>query len=178
MGSIIADGTEKKFGRIKGNLGFTFILKSTDRTTIGLGAMGFIDPSEQFPALPIFMLKHKFRNSKWELDLLIPDGFNFQRPVGENGRLSLGAKVDCTGFYIENKGPGESLLEYSQLGVKTGFTYEHRLNSFLIASFKGGVQNLLDNKLMEKGDGPNDEIYTNSQKMTGYFQVGISILPW
>ncbi|MPQ48950.1 hypothetical protein GCQ56_18285 [Marinifilum sp. N1E240] len=178
MGSIKADGTEKEFARLKGSLGFSFMLKRTERTVFGLGLMGFLDSSQPYPLIPTLMWSHKFKNSKWEMDMLIPDRLLFQRPIGKNGRLSLGSTFGNTGFYVENEGPGEDLLEYSQLEIKTGFKYEHRINKFLIGSFQGGVQNIINSNLMEKGDASGDEIYTNSQDMTGYFKVGISILPF
>jgi len=178
MGSIKGDGYEKDFGRIKANLGFNILLMNNERTTLGIGAMAFSDPSELFPCIPLFVFNHKFRNSKWELDMLLPDKIQFQRAIGQNGRLSVGSYLENTGFYIENKGPGKDLLEYTQLELKTGFKYEHRINHFLIASLQAGVQNFLDSKLLEKGESSSNDIYNNSQDMTGYIQVGISITPF
>lgn len=178
MGSIKADGTEKDFGRVKGSLGFSFLLKKTKQTVFGLGAMAFIDPSEQFPYIPTLVLTHKFNNSEWELDMLLPDRLMFQRSMGQKGRLSIGTSLENTGFYIENRGVGKNLLEYTQLELKTGFMYEHRINHFITASVHAGLQNFLDSRMMEKGDASDDEIYTNSQDMTGYFQLGISFHPF
>ena len=177
--SIIADANEESFGRIKGLLGFTFILKQTEQTTITLGALGFLDPSSQIPFTPTFGYNHRFKNLKWELDFILPQRLLFRRPVGENGRLSLGSTLGYTEFYVgANIQAYGNIFTYSQIELKTGIMYEHRINDYLIGTFQGGLQNFISNRATEKGEPTQNFIYENKQDAAGYFQIGISIDPF
>ncbi len=177
--SIIADANEENFGRFKGLLGFTFVMKQTERTTITLGAIGFIDPSSQIPFIPTFGYNHRFKNSKWELDFIFPQRLLFRRSVGENGRFSVGSMLGYTEFYIDaNSQAYGTMFTYSQIELKTGIMYEHRINDYLIGTFQGGLQNFISNQATEKGEPAKDFIYENEQDGAGYFQIGISIDPF
>lgn len=177
--SIIADGNDEGFERIKGFVGLSFIMKRTERTMITLGAIMFIDPTSQIPFFPTFTFNHRFKNSKWDLDFILPQRLLFRRPIGENGRFSVGSSFGSTGFYVNVDSPGfADVFEYSQLEIKSGITYEHRFNNYLIGTFQGGLQNFISNRLTEKGEPTKDFIYENKQDATGYFQVGISIDPF
>ncbi|SDB36714.1 hypothetical protein SAMN03097699_0936 [Flavobacteriaceae bacterium MAR_2010_188] len=177
--SIIVDGNDQGFERIKGLVGLSFIMKRTELTTITLGAIVFIDPTAQIPFFPTFTYNHRFKNSKWEVDFIMPQRLLFRRPMGENGRLSLGSSFGSTGFYVNVDNAGfADVFEYSQLEIKSGITYEHRFSDYLIGTFQGGLQNFISNRLTEKGEPTQDFIYENNQDATGYFQVGISIDPF
>jgi hypothetical protein len=177
--SIIADGNDDGFERIKGFLGLTFIMKRTERTTITLGAIVFLDPTSQIPFFPTFTYNHRFKNSKWDFDFILPQRLLFRRPIGENGRFSIGSSFGSTGFYVNVDSPGfADVFEYSQLEIKSGIIYEHRFSNYLIGTFQGGFQNFISNRLTEKGEATKDYIYKNKQDGTGYFQVGISIDPF
>jgi hypothetical protein len=177
--SIIADANEESFGRFRGILGFTLILKQTKQTTITLGAMGFIDPSSQIPFIPTFSYSYRFKNSKWEADVILPQRLLLRRSIGKNGRLSLGSSVGLTEFYIDvNDQAYGGLFAYSQIELKTEIMYEHRFNDYLLGTFQGGLQNFISNQSTEKGEPAKGFIYENKQDGTGYFQVGISIVPF
>ncbi|WP_275315591.1 hypothetical protein [Tenacibaculum bernardetii] len=178
--SLIVDGNEKGLERIKSLVGLSFILKRTQRTTMTLGAIVFVDPTSQIPFFPTFSYNHKFKNSKWELDFILPQRLLFRRFVGENGRFSIGSTFGGNGFYvnIENNPAYTETFEYSQLEIKSGVMYEYRFNNFLIGTFQGGLQNFISNQLTEKGVSSKDYIYKNTQDATGYFNVGISIDPF
>lgn len=177
--TLFIDGNDNGFERVKGMLGFSFILKRTASTTMTLGGIALLDVTSQIPLLPTFSYSHKFNNSKWELDFILPQRLLFRRIVGNNSRLSLGSTFGVTGFYTNVYSPGlPKLNEYSQLEIKSGVIYEHRFNHFLIGTLRGGIQNFVSNKLTEKGERSNKFIYKNTQDPTGYFQVGISIDPF
>jgi len=179
--SIIGDSNKESLGRgrFKGILGFSFILKQTERTTITLGALGFIDPSSQIPFIPTFSYNHHFRNSKWELDFILPQRLLVRRQVGENSRLSFGTTLGVSEFYIDSNNQSYgNMFAYSQIELKTGVIYEHRINKYLIGTFQGGIQNFISNKATVKGEPAQDFIYENDQDVTGYFQIGFSIDPF
>ena len=178
-GSVIMDGNNKGIERVKGLIGLSFIMKRTAQTTITLGAIVFVDPTAQIPFFPTFSYNHKFKDSKWEMDFILPQRLLFRRLVGENGRISVGSSFGGNGFYVNVNDPNlASVYEYSQLEIRSGLTYEHRINDFLIGTFQGGLQNFISNRLTEKGKPTKDFIYKNNQNPTGYFQVGVSIDPF
>jgi len=177
--SLIVDGNDNGFERLKGLLGMSFILKRTERTTITLGAIVFVDPTSQLPFFPTFSFNHRFKNSKWEVDFILPQRLLLRRFVGENGRFSIGSSFGATGFYVNVDNPDfANVFEYSQLEIKSGIIYEHRFTDYLIGTFQGGLQNFISNRLTEKGEPTEDFIYKNKQDATGYFQIGISIDPF
>ena len=177
--SLIVDGNDNGFERIKGLVGLSFIMKRTERTTITLGAIVFVDPTAQLPFFPTFSYNHRFKNSKWEVDFILPQRLLLRRPVGENGRFSIGSSFGSTGFYVNVDNPNfAETFEYSQLEIKSGIIYENRFSDYLICTFQGGLQNFISNRLTEKAKPTSDFIYENNQDATGYFQVGISIDPF
>lgn len=177
--SVFLDDDNKGFERVKGFIGLSFILKQTERTTLTLGGVFIIDPTSQIPFFPTFSYSHRFKNSEWQLDFILPQRLLFRRPIGKESRLSLGSTFGVTGFYVHSNNQDiPPLNEYSQLEIKTGFIFEHRFNNFLIGTFRGGLQNFISNRLTEKGKPTKDHIYKNSQHPTGYFQVGFSIDPF
>lgn len=177
--SLIVDGNDKGIERLKGLVGLSLIMKRTERTTITLGAIVFVDPTSQLPFFPTFSYNHRFKNSKWEVDFILPQRLLFRRFVGENGRFSIGSSFGSTGFYVNVDNPNfAETFEYSQLEIKSGIIYEHRFNDYLIGTFQGGLQNFISNRLTEKAKPTSDFIYENNQDATGYFKVGISIDPF
>ena len=177
--SLIIDGNDKGFERLKGLIGLSFIMKRTARTTITLGAISFIDPTSQIPFFPTFSFNHKFKNSKWEVDFIMPQRLLFRSFVGENGRFSIGSSFGTSGFYVNINEPNfAEMYEYSQLEIKSGIMYEYRISNYLIGTFQAGLQNFISNRLTEKGEPTKDYIYKNNQDATGYFQFGISIDPF
>ncbi len=177
--SIIVDGNDNGFERLKGLVGLSFIMKRTARTTMTLGAIVFVDPTSQIPFFPTFSYSHRFKNSKWEVDFILPQRLLLRRFVGKNGRFSIGSSFGSTGFYVNVDNPDfAEVFEYSQLEIKSGVIYEHRFSDYLIGTFQGGLQNFISNRLTEKGEPTGDFIYENNQDATGYFQVGVSIDPF
>jgi len=177
--SVIVDGNDEGFERVKGLVGASLIMKRTERTTITLGAIAFIDPTSQIPFFPTFTYKHNFKNSPWEFDFILPQRLLFRRYLGNNSRLSLGSTFGGNGFYVNVNAPGyPDVFEYSQLEINTGLIYEYRLSDYVITTLKGGLTNFISNRLTEKGEPTGDYIYENEQDATGYFNVGFSIDPF
>lgn len=177
--SAIVDGNDEGFKRLKGLVGASLIMKRTERTTITLGAIAFIDPTSQIPFFPTFTYSHKFKNSAWEFDFILPQRVLFRRYIGNNSRLSLGSTFGGNGFYVNVNEPDfPDVFEYSQLEINSGFIYEYRLSDYIITTVKGGLTNFISNRLTEKGEPTGDYIYSNEQDPTGYFNVGFSIDPF
>ncbi len=173
------DGNDQGFERIKGLVGLSFIMKRTERTTITLGAFVFIDPTSQIPFFPTFSFTHRFKNSRWEVDFILPQRLLLRRQVGQYGRFSVGSTFGSSSFYVNVDAPNfPDVFEYSQLEINSGITYEHLLSSNLIVTVKGGLTHFISNRLTEKGEANKDFIYENEQDPTGYFNVGLSFDPF
>jgi len=177
--SVIVDGNEEGIERVKGLVGASLIMKRTERTTITLGAILFIDPTSQIPFFPTFSLTHQFKNSPWELDFILPQRLLIRRIIGKNGRLSIGSTLGSTGFYVNVDAPNfADVYEYSQLEINSGLIYEHKIAHNMVLTAKGGVTNFIGNRLTEKGEPSKDHIYKNEQDPTGYFNLGFSFDPF
>lgn len=177
--SIILDGSHKGFERFKGLVGASLVMKRTDRTTITLGAVVFIDPTSQIPFFPTFTYNHKFKRSEWEFDFILPQRLLLRRPIARKGRLSIGSTFGGNGFYVNVNDPTlGDVFEYSQLEVNTGLIYEHRVSESVVATVQGGMTNFISSRLTEKGEPTQDFIYNNTQGATGYFNIGVSYDPF
>lgn len=179
VASVIADGTEKDAERIKGFVGGTIIVKRTERTTIGIGMLVFIDPTSQVPLAPTFLMKHDFLNSPWTLDIVLPQRVFLTRPMFTNGKFSIGTELIADGFYNYSSQPGFAhVYDYRQLEINSGITYEHVLHKNLIATFKVGLSNVFSSRASERGKSTNDYIFSSKQDGTAYFNVGFSYNPF
>ena len=177
--SAIVDGNDEGLERLKGLVGVSFIMKRTERTIITLGAFVFIDPTTQIPFFPTFSLNHRFKNSRWEVDFILPQRLLLRRQIGQYGRFSVGSTFGSSGFYVNVDAPDfPDVFEYSQLEINSGVMYEHLLSSNLIVTVKGGLTHFISNRLTEKGEANKDFIYENEQDATGYFNVGLSFDPF
>ncbi|WP_232729082.1 hypothetical protein [Ulvibacter sp. MAR_2010_11] len=177
--SVIVDGNDEGLERVKGMIGLSFILKRTERTSLTLGGIVIIDPTAQIPFFPVFSFTHRFKNSQWELDFILPQRLLIRRPIGEKGRFSIGSTFGGNGFYVNVDAPNfPDTFEYSQLEINSGLIYEHKISNSLVATVKGGITNFIGNRLTEKGEPNKDYIYENDQKATGYFNVGFSFDPF
>lgn len=176
--SLIVDGTEKDAERIKGFFGATLLLKKTERTTIGVGLIVLIDPTSPVPATPTFMMEHKFENSPWTFDFILPQRMMFKRELFKDGRLSLGTELNANGFYTYVNQPGfAKVYDYRVLEINSGLTYEHCFGKLIIASFRAGIATVFNSRISERGKNTNDYIYSSKQDGTGYFSLGFSFNP-
>jgi len=177
--SVLIDGSENGLERVKGIIGASLILKRTENTTITLGLIGIIDPASQIPFAPVFSYFHKFKNSEWEFDFIMPQRILFRRPFTEKGRLSVGTTFGADAFYFDkNLSFLPHTYSYSQLKIDGGLIYEHRLSHQLIVTFKAGARKYISNRMTKKDQSNKNYIYKNHQGMTGYFNIGISYNPF
>lgn len=176
--SVIVDGNEKDAERIKGFFGATIILKKTERTTLGVGLVIFVDPTSPVPAAPTFLWEHQFENSPWTMDLILPQRLLFKRNLFRDGRLSLGSELGGDGFYINNSTPGfAKVYDYRVLEVKSGLIYEHSFSKSLIGTFRAGYSNVFNSRISERGEKTSDYIFSSKQDGTAYFSLGFSFNP-
>lgn len=177
--TAIVDGNEENFQRVKGFVTASLVLKRTDNTTITAGIMAMIDPSSIIPAVPLFTYNHKFENSKWDIDFILPQRLLFRRELLENGRISFGTELNSESFYLNlNTSNLKGIYELNQLELKSGITYEYHITSQINSFFKAGVNNVLSSRLTERGERTNKYVYDQRTDPQMYFRFGISYNPF
>lgn len=174
--SIIVDGSEKHFERIRGLLSGTMVLKANERTKMSVGFVIPIDPLSEVPFIPTFSYEHKFRNGLI-VDIILPKNLYLRKHVFNNGRFSLGAEMDGTTFYLYNIDGTDQKYQYRQLDINSGFVYEHLIaNSFLVTG-KTGVRFTPSGRLFRKQDSYSDPVLKMSADPAFYVNIGISFSP-
>lgn len=173
--TVSVDGNEDDFQRLKGFVSAVIVLKRTPSTTITVGALGLLDPSSIVPVTPLFSINYKFKDSKWDMDFILPQRLLFRRELSENGRISIGTELNTESFYLNLKTSNlNGVYELNQLELKSGITYEYCFTPKIIAFVKAGVNNVLSTRITEKGERTNRYVYDHTEDAQGYFRVGVS----
>jgi hypothetical protein len=173
------DGSDDGVQRVKGFVTANLVLKRTENTTITAGVLAMIDPSSIIPFTPLFTYNHKFKDSKWDIDFILPQRLLFRRELLENGRISLGTELNSESFYLNlNTSNLKGIYELNQLELKSGITYEYCITPKVISFVKAGVNNVLSTRITEKGERTSKYVYDHSEDTQGYFRVGISYNPF
>jgi len=177
--SIIADGSDEYFGRVKGLVTGNISLKSTNKTRILVGLILNIDQSSNTPIFPMFSLHHKFDNGI-VADILLPKQIYFRKHLFDRSRLSLGTELDSNSFYLNqfNSSSTPQKFEYRQIDLYSGLKYEYLLRDNFILFTRVGVKSLVRNGVFNKKDKFNDHVFSTEQDPHFYFNVGISYNPF
>ncbi|TDO77799.1 hypothetical protein EV143_10331 [Flavobacterium chryseum] len=178
-GTATVDGNQENVQRVKGFVTANIVLKRTENTTITIGALAMLDPSSIIPITPIFTYNHKFENSKWDIDFILPQRLLFRRELLENVRISLGTELNSESFYLNlNTSNLKGIYELNQLELKSGITYEYSITPKVISFLKAGVNNVLSTRITAKGERTNRYVYDHKEDTQGYFRFGISYNPF
>lgn len=177
--SVIVDGSEKHFERVKGIATGTIILKANAKTKMGIGLIGVIDPTAQIPVIPMFTYEHKFNNGVM-LDASLPRHFYIRKNLFTNGRISLGTELDGTSFYLYDQFGTKDKYEFRQLEINSGFMYEHHLGGSFIATFKTGMRNTPSgsSRVFRKNESFDSYLLETSPKPAFYINAGLSFNPF
>jgi hypothetical protein len=177
--TVSVDGNEDNVQRVKGFVTANIVLKRTPNTTITIGALAMLDPSSIIPITPLFTYNHKFENSKWDVDFILPQRLLFRRELLENGRIGLGTELNSENFYLNlNSAQLNGVYELNQLELKSGITYEYRFTPQIIGLFKAGVNNVLSARVTKRGERTSNYVYDQKEDAQGYFRIGISYNPF
>ncbi|MEV4884544.1 hypothetical protein MRBLMN1_003058 [Chitinophaga ginsengisegetis] len=175
--SILVDGSEKYLERVKGMATGTMILKANQRTKMTAGILISIDPSAQSPIIPTFSYEHKFNNGLIA-DVVLPRSVYLRKPVFTNGRVSLGAEMDRTSFYLYNIDGTSQKYEYRQLDINSGLTYEHLIAKYFVFTAKTGMRITPSGRMFRKEDSFGSPVFKTTPDPTFYFNVGVSFNPF
>ncbi|SDH05570.1 hypothetical protein [Chitinophaga filiformis] len=175
--SLIVDGSERYFERVKGLVTASMILKANQRTKLIVGMLVNIDPSAQAPFMPTVAYEHKFING-FSADVTFPRYLYLRKLVGANGRLSFGSEIDRTSFYLYNLDSTSQKYEYRQLDLNSGLVYEHILTKYLLLTVKTGAKMTPSGRIFRKEDSFGDPVYKTTPDPTFYFNIGVSFNPF
>ncbi len=174
--SIIADGSDQHFERVKGLLTGVMVLKANQKTKMTVGLAVNIDPTSQLPVIPIFTYEHKFNNGLIA-DVTLPKSIYLRKYVFNTGRISLGTEMDQTSFYLYNLDGTDQKYEYRQLDINSGIIYEHAIGDFIITG-KTGMKLTPSGRLFRKQDAFNDPTFEVKPDPVFYFNIGVSFNPF
>ena len=174
--SIIVDGSEKHFERVRGLLSGTMVLKANERTKMSAGIAVNIDPLSEIPIIPTFSYEHKFRNGLI-VNLVLPKNMYLRKHVFDNGRISLGTEMDRTTFYLYNIDGTDQKYQYRQLDSNSGLVYEHVVAKHFLITTKAGVKFTPSGRLFRKQDSYGDPVFKMTPDPAFYFNIGISFNP-
>jgi hypothetical protein len=175
--SLIVDGSEQHFERLKGRLSATMLLKANAQTKIMAGFTVNIDPSSQVPALPIFSYEHRFANGLIA-DVLLPQRIMIKKDVFRNGRVSLGTELGQNSFYLYNTDSSNQKYEFRQTELNSGFTYEQLIGKSMSTFIKTGLKSSLNARKFRKSESVNDYVFEASPNAAFYVSIGFSINPF
>ena len=175
--SILVDGSDKHFERVKGVLTGTMVLKANQRTKMMVGILINIDPSAQSPFIPTFTYEHKFNNGLIA-DIILPRSIYLRKNIFTNGRLSLGTEMDRTSFYLYNLDGTSQKYEYRQLDINSGLTYEQVIANYFMVTAKTGIKLTPSGRIFEKEKSFGSPVFQTSPDPAFYFNIGLSFNPF
>lgn len=177
--SLVVDGSEQHFERVKGLVSGTLILKANARTKLMAGILVNIDPSSEIPVIPIFTFEHKF-NSGFMIDMIVPKQILLRKQMANSWRLSVGTELDRTNLYLYGVNPQNrsQKYEYRQLDLNNGIVYEQLLGEHLVLTARTGLKWIAISRIFEKQNTFNDTVFEVTADPTFYFNVGISFNPF
>ncbi len=175
--TVIVDGSEKRIERVKGLLSGTMVLKADKDTRMTVGVIINIDPLTNMPILPTFSYKHIFKNG-FETDIVLPQSIYLRRKLFQKGRISLGAEMDQTTFYLYNVEGVKQACQYGQLNINAVLAYEQLLNDRVSFSVKSGIRQAEFGRIIKKNSSYSRPISKIEYDPAFYVNVGISFRPF
>lgn len=175
--SVVVDGSDQHFERVKGFLTGVMILEGNQKTKMSVGLVVTIDPSVTVPVLPIFTYENKFNNGLIA-DITLPKSVYLRKYVfSHRGRVSLGTEFDRTSFYLYNIDGTSQRYEYRQVDLNSGLMYEHAIGD-LVFTGKTGVRLTQAARFFKKQDSFKDAVFKANPDPSFYFNVGVSFNPF
>jgi hypothetical protein len=175
--SIMVDGSDQHFERVKGIITGTMVLKANQRTKLMVGFMVNIDPSAQSPFMPTFTYEHKFNNGIIA-DILLPRSIYFRKYMSASGRLSFGTEMDRTSFYLYDLDGTSQKYEYRQMDVNSGLVYEQVIAKYFMLTAKTGMKLTPSGRIFKKEDSFGSPVFETKPDPAIYFNIGLSFNPF
>lgn len=172
--SVFGDASHEKFGVANATYIASLVLKKDKFTTMTAGLVLQTNPNSILPVLPAFSYNHQFRNSPWQLDIVLPKQIYVRRSLSNRGRLSLGTVFEGEPFYFNTNisGSGTKLHNFNRNEIKSGLMYEHKVAEKFIAYFRTGSNYFLNGTIRQRGE--TKEISKTTFDPNFYFNIGFS----
>lgn len=172
--SLSADASNKNFGMIYGSYIGSLILKRNELTTVTVGVVLQSNANAIAPILPSFTYIHKFQNSPWMLDIILPKQIYIRRQLLKHGRISLGSELEANPYYFKSGFLSDNNKAYmfNRNEFKNSIMYEYRLNKRFVAYGRTGWIKPLNGTIREKYE--SDKLATTSYQGNFYFNLGVS----
>ncbi|MDN6280987.1 MAG: DUF6268 family outer membrane beta-barrel protein, partial [Psychroflexus sp.] len=159
--TIMADASGDMFGRFKGLISATMVLKSERESSWTIGLVALTDPTIATPIVPIVSHSRLMFDERWRFDMVLPVKIMMQTQLGKTGRLSIGTELDSSNLYFKSDELLDSTryYEFRELQLKTGITYEYLINKSFVITAKAGLMNIAQSRISKKGDKFNKDNY-------------------
>lgn len=174
--SVIVDGSEQHFERVKGLVSGLVVLRSDEKVKMTVGVAGNIDPTTKVPVIPIFTYEYNMNNGL-VLDVTLPKSVYLRKFLFSSSRVSLGTEMESTSFYLYDLGKSKQRYEYRQLDVNAGLIYEHAIGDFIFTG-KAGIKLTPTARVFEKEKTFDDYVLSIKPDPTFYFNLGVSFNPF
>lgn len=156
----------------------TVILKATRNTVMTAGLAGFIDPSAIIPFFPTFTYWHKFPQSNWQFDFILPSRAYMRHPVMNKGWLSIGTEMTGTHSFST---PEQSILtgdyEHSSLLIQSGLNFEYPVSDHFLLGVRGGLENAVTSRMVKVNEKSTNYVSSHKTDPAMFFNVSLSFVP-
>ncbi|MBF9141947.1 hypothetical protein [Hymenobacter properus] len=137
-------GASRRFDwpeKFVGGLTALLTLRRTPETKLSAGLTVQLNPSVKIPISPVVSYWHRFGQSAWEVDALLPLRAHLRRPLLANKCwLSVGTEVMSTHSFGAGTVPGfSSTFEANSLSLQTGALFEYAVNPYFMLGIRGGL---------------------------------------
>lgn len=172
--SVFGDASNEKFGVANATYIGSLILKKDKFTTMTAGLVLQTNPNSVFPILPAFSYNHQFKDSPWQIDIILPKQVYLRRAFLAHGRLSVGTVFEGEPFYFTTNisGSGEKVYNFNRNEIKSGIMYEYKFAENVITYFRTGWNYFLNGTIRERGK--VNEISKTTFDANFYFNIGFS----
>ncbi|PZR20223.1 MAG: hypothetical protein DI539_11465 [Flavobacterium psychrophilum] len=172
--SVFGDASNEKFGVANATYIASLVLKKDKRTTLTTGLVVQTNPNSVFPILPAFSYSHQFKDSPWQIDIILPKQIYLRRALLAHGRLSVGTVFDGEPFYFSTNisGNGDKVYNFNRNEIKSGVMYEYKIRENVITYFRTGWNYFLNGTIRERGE--VNEISKTTFDSNFYFNLGFS----
>ncbi|MGY0038199.1 hypothetical protein [Pedobacter sp. NJ-S-72] len=162
--------------KLSGSLSSSLILKQNASALSIIGLYVNLDRSTILPFFPMYSYWHKFSNSLWEMDLLLPQKLIARRSGVLDGWLSTGVELTNNSFFVKQDEEGKyrsGNYEWISNEINSYVGYEHMLGKSFLFGVKGGYRNTLTTRLIKVNENFND--YKSRTKIgSTFFNMNVS----
>ncbi len=162
--------------KVSGLLTATLVFQKRPQTRYTLGLAAIIDPSTQIPAFPIITYWHRFRDPRWEMDVILPSTIKIRRSDTMGGWLSVGSDFSSQSFFLKNIPDRSGIYENLYSEMTFSVSYERIIMKNFLLALQAGHKSNLENRIVKVYEKSRNSIADINLDKSLYFKVGISYI--